>query len=366
MTTISGSQIEKTRVLGPAPELSASASGDSLLDRLPRKPQERYHFIRSIGFGGMKGVLLVRDRDTDREVAMAIMPDFRDRPRQDLERFVSEALLTARLEHPNIVPVHDIGVDSSGSPFFTMKYLRGQSLAQLIMRLRDGDPPMVEKYTIYRRLQIFLRVCNAVDFAHSRRCCHLDIKPANVNIGDFGEVVVLDWGLASPLDDKGIALLAGDRRAKGTPGYMPPEFLSPETANMVGVASDIYLLGGVLYALLSLSSPLANRDQEEKLRCTAAGEIPPPSQVAPVGWHVPASLEAVCLKAMAHRPVDRYRNVTELRQEIIAFMSGYAPQAEHASPLRRTALFLMRNRLALVIILLVLTVALLLSLRVAR
>ena len=364
MATISGSQIEKTRIIGAEPELAAP-SADSLLDRLPRKPQDRYHFIRSIGFGGMKGVLLVRDADTDREVAMAIIPDFRERPRQDLERFVGEALLTARLEHPNIVPVHDIGVDSSGSPFFTMKYLRGQSLAHLIQRLREGDPAAVEKYTIYRRLQIFLRVCNAVDFAHSRHCCHLDIKPANVNIGDFGEVVVLDWGLASPLDDKGRALLSGDRRAKGTPGYMPPEFLSPETAKQVGVASDIYSLGGVLYALLSLSSPLADRDQDEKLRCTASGEIPPPSQAAPAGWHVPASLEAVCRKAMARRPADRYRSVSELRQEIIAFISGYAPRAEHASLLRRAALFLIRNRLALVIILLLVTVLVLLSHRLS-
>ena len=360
MATTIGSQIEKTRILDTAPELSAPTAA-SLLDRLPLKPQDRYHFIRSIGFGGMKGVLLVRDTDTDREVAMAIMPDFRERPRQDLERFVGEALLTARLEHPNIVPVHDIGIDNSGSPFFTMKYLRGQSLAQLLARMKQGDSEMLEKYTLYRRLQIFQRVCNAVDFAHSRHCCHLDIKPGNVNIGDFGEVVVLDWGLASPLDDRGRALLSGDRRAKGTPGYMPPEFLSPETAEKVGVASDIYSLGGVLYALLALVSPLADCDQEEKLRRTASGEIPPPSQAAPPGWHVPASLEAVCRKAMALRPADRYRNVTELRQEIVAFISGYAPRAEHASWLRRAALFLMRNRLAIMVILLAAAIALLLT-----
>jgi len=365
MTTQTGTQIEKTRILDTAPELSAP-SASSLLDRLPLKPQDRYHFIRSIGFGGMKGVLLVHDTDTDREVAMAFMPDFRERPRQDLERFVGEALLTARLEHPNIVPIHDIGIDSNGSPFFTMKYLRGQSLAQLLARLRAGEREAVEKYTLYRRLQIFQRVCNAVDFAHSRHCCHLDIKPANVNIGDFGEVVVLDWGLASPLDDKGCALLSGDRRAKGTPGYMPPEFLSPETAKHVGVASDIYSLGGVLYALLALSSPLSDRDPEEKLRCTATGEIPAPSEAAPAGWHVPASLEAVCRKAMALRPADRYRNVTELRQEILAFLSGYAPQAEHASWLRRAALFLLRNRLALVIIMLLVTVLVLLSYRLTH
>ena len=235
MATQTAFTVEKTRILESAPKPTEELHSPSLLDRLPHKPQERYRFIRSIGFGGMKGVLLVHDTDTDREVAMAIMPDFRERPRADLERFVGEALLTARLEHPNIVPIHDIGVDSNGSPYFTMKYLRGQSLSRLISRLRDGETEMVEKYTLYRRLQIFQRICNAVDFAHSRHCCHLDIKPGNVNIGDFGEVVVLDWGLASPLDDRGRAMLSGDRRAKVTPGYMPPEFISPETADTVGV-----------------------------------------------------------------------------------------------------------------------------------
>jgi len=360
MDTKSITLIEKTRILGSAPDPGASAA-DSLLEGLSPKPQERYSFIRSIGFGGMKGVLLVHDADTDREVAMAIMPDFRERPRADLERFIAEALLTARLEHPNIVPVHDVGIDGSGSPFFTMKYLRGQSLAKLIQRMRAGDPQMVEKYTVYRRLQIFLRICNAVDFAHSRRYCHLDIKPANVNIGDFGEVILLDWGLAAPLDDRGCAVLAGgDRRAKGTPGYMSPEFLSPETASQVGVASDIYSLGGVLYALLALASPLSGCSQEEKLKRTASGDVPKPSAAAPPGWNVPASLEAVCGKAMARNPEERYRSVTELRQEIIAFMSGYAPRAEHASLMRRAALFLMRHRLAILTLLLLAALFLLL------
>ena len=262
---------DKTMVIDNGPEGidHKLVSPESVLKRLPVKPQARYRFIRSIGFGGMKGVLLVHDSDTDRQVAMAIMPDFRERPASDLERFVREAFLTASLEHPNIVPVHDIGIDRNGSPYFTMKYLRGNSLASVISKLRDGDPETVEKYTLFRRLQTFLRVCNAVDFAHSHGFCHLDIKPANINISDFGEVVLIDWGLASPLDENGRAILAGDRRAKGTPGYMPPEYLSPATSDQVGVASDIYALGGLLYALLALKSPLADFELEERLLRTA-------------------------------------------------------------------------------------------------
>ena len=126
---------QKTVVVG---DEVADLQGDDLLASLPLKPQERYKFIRSIGFGGMKGVLLVHDRDTGRDVAMAIMPDFRDRPAHDLNRFVREALITARLEHPNIVPVYDLGIDALGSPFFTMKYLHGSSLAVVLRRLRSG------------------------------------------------------------------------------------------------------------------------------------------------------------------------------------------------------------------------------------
>ena len=118
---------------------SGADCNEDALAALPVKPQDRYKFIRSIGFGGMKGVLLVHDQDTERDVAMAIMPDFRDRPRRDLNRFVREAHITAKLEHPNIVPVHDIGIDGSGSPFFTMKYLHGQTLA-MILRQKHSLP----------------------------------------------------------------------------------------------------------------------------------------------------------------------------------------------------------------------------------
>ena len=222
----------KTRVLAEEELPGNVPDGDGgELATLPVKPQERYKFIRTIGFGGMKGVLLVFDQDTGREIAMAIMPDFRERPKADLERFVREAKLTAKLEHPNIVPVHDIGIDASGSPYFTMKYLHGQSLAAMLRKLAKGDPETVSHYGLARMLQIFIRICNAIEFAHSQGICHLDLKPENVNLGDFGEVLVLDWGLARSLRP---AVFGGiyapndlDQppagRVKGTPGYMAPE-----------------------------------------------------------------------------------------------------------------------------------------------
>ena len=340
----------KTRVIGDAAEKSALANGDEarLFESLPVKPRgARYKFIRSIGFGGMKAVLLVEDRDTGREVAMAMIPDFRDRPHRDLERFVGEARITAKLEHPNIVPVHDIGIDASGAPYFTMKYLRGVMLERVIRQLRSGDPETVARYPLFRRLQIFLRVCNAINFAHSHGVCHLDIKPANINIGDYGEVVVLDWGVARLLDGEGRATL-DDLRPKGTPGYIAPEYLNPETADQVGIRSDIYSLGSLLYTLLALRSPLSGLSVESILRRTAAGAVPRPGRAAPE-CDIPASLEAVCMKAMARKPAARYATVQELRDEITAYLAGFSTQAEHAGPLRQAMLFAARQWMPLLL-----------------
>ncbi len=318
---------------------------DDLLATLPLKPQERYKFIRSIGFGGMKGVLLVHDRDTGRDVAMAIMPDFRDRPVNDLNRFVREARITAKLEHPNIVPVYDIGIDVSGSPYFIMKYLRGSTLAVILKRLRSGDEKTLENFPQTRLVQIFIRVCNAVAFAHSLDVCHFDLKPGNIHCGDFGEVQVIDWGLAGDIAT-GIA-----GQIKGTPGYMAPELISG--SSKPDKAADIYALGCILYAILTLDSPLAGLPQNEILRRTASGRIPPPQFT---NSQVPAGLEAVCMKAMALNPAERYQSAMELRQDVNAVLSGYAAVAERASAGRNMLLFLKRNiYLVIIVILLVIS-----------
>lgn len=319
---------------------------DNLLSTLPLKPQDRYKFIRSIGFGGMKGVLLVHDRDTGRDVAMAIMPDFRDRPIHDLNRFVREAKITAKLEHPNIVPVYDIGIDNSGSPFFTMKYLRGSTLAVILKRQRAGDTEILEKFPQSRLLQMFVRVCNAVAFAHSMGICHFDLKPGNIHCGDFGEVQVIDWGLSGDIS-------SGEAgKIKGTPGYMAPELISGAAAP--GKAADIYALGGILYAILTLDSPFSGLSQQEILNRTALGKLIPPSLVGP---QFPIGLEAICLKAMAFNPDDRYQDAMEIRSDINALLTGYAATAENATALRNFFLFIRRNISGVIIsVLLLLTI----------
>lgn len=337
----------KTRIieLVPPEEEKSQTFEFTLTADLPRRSNDRYKFIRSIGFGGMKAVLLVSDIDTGREVAMAMMPDFRTRPLHEIELFIREARLTAWLEHPNIVPVHDMGTDMSGVPFFIMKYLRGQSLATLLRRVRRDDPEAVANYEMSDLLQIFTRVCNAVSFAHARGVLHLDIKPNNVNLGDFGEVLLIDWGLAVNLEE----LRQDNRRpprlrdgvAKGTPGFMSPEQVTGQNSKL-DCRSDIYGLGALLYTMLALQHPLAHQPIEQIMAGTARGDIPPPSRVAD-GRVIPSAMEAICLKAMALEPADRYASVEELLRDLEAFRHGYAPEAQHASPLRKTALFINRN-----------------------
>ncbi len=337
--------------------------------RLTQKPHDKYKFRKSIGRGGMKMVLQVKDMDTTRDVAMAVLPDAAARPRRDIMRFVQEARITASLEHPNIVPVHDIGVDSSGAPYFTMKLLRGETLASVLEKLDNGVPEYVEAYNLTRLLRIFLKICYAIAFAHSRGVLHLDLKPENVQIGDFGEVLIMDWGLARVVkngsadseSDSGTesgeelenesrdipsgAFATVDGVMKGTPGYMAPEQAAGRNS-LKDCRTDIYALGAILYAMATCKSPIENKSIKEMIRDTLSGNIIPPRERTPER-EIPSALEAVILKAMSTNPDNRYSSVKELRNEVFAFIGGFATVAERATFLKRTLLFFKRHSIIL-------------------
>jgi len=339
---------------------------DEQIGNLTQKPDGKYKFVRSVGFGGMKAIIQVGDKDTTRKVAMAIIPDFDERPKNDVNRFIREARITARLEHPNIVPIHDIGTDANGSPYFTMKYLRGYSLAATLKKLQSGEPDILAKYTLPRLLRVFVKVANAIAFAHSKQIIHLDLKPENIHIGEFGEVLVLDWGLAKfignedrpeeipnipdefkDVDHDATSMMTLDGVAKGTPGYMAPEQAAGKNKEK-DERTDIYALGCILYAILTFENPLGNRrDIRGMLHDTVVGNIESPSQLKNPFRAIPARLERICLKAMDVLPDARYQNVSELRKDIFSFMGGYATQAENASTIKKTYLFVSRNKLPL-------------------
>ena len=306
--------------------------------------QERYGQAELIAVGGMKRILKVLDRHGNRHVAMARLHE--DASDLLFDPFIREARLTALLEHPNVISVHDVGVDKEGQPYFTMDLKVGDGLDVVLQKALAG-----EGYSLSQRLDIFLKVCDAITYAHSRDVIHLDLKPANIQVGHYGEVLVCDWGLAKLIggtdeiaDDVLLNpdLLSGMTiygRVKGTPGYMAPEQIRGKDRDK---RTDIYALGALLYAVLTCRPPL-DGDTDTMLQAAASGDIVPPTER---GSGVPESLSAVAMKAMALEPADRYASVSDLITDIRTFLGGFSPIAHKSGVSTELLLFYRRNRVS--------------------
>lgn len=339
----------------PFPRLKSAIS-----KTLTRKADNKYKHPEKIGHGGMKQILKVRDRDTARNLAMAILSNDSDVQEACMARFVYEARITANLEHPNIVPIHDIGIDKAGQPYFTMKLIEGESLAHILMSVAKKIPEYVEKYNLPHLLTIFLNVCNAIDFAHSKGIIHLDLKPENIQIGNYGEVLVLDWGLARLIDDMDADSLTPesskdllnisesdldktvDGEIKGTPGFMAPEQAAGINSKK-NTTTDIYALGSILYSILTLKKPIKGTELNDILDKTINGELIPPAQRSPER-NIPAPLVAVTMKAMELKQENRYQSVDELIKDIDAYTGDFATSAEKATFFRHFKLYLKRHK----------------------
>jgi serine/threonine protein kinase len=286
--------------------------------RTETAPVARYEMRGELGAGGVGSVANAFDRVIGREVAFKTLHrdtgGFR-------ERFLREARVTGQLEHPNIIPVYDMGTDPSGRTFYTMRKVQGRSLGDLLADLRGGaaDP------SVQARVDTFLRACDAVAYAHDHGVIHRDLKPENVMVGRFGQVLVVDWGLAARVgSDEATQVLPAlegedaDRTLEGTvlgtPAYMPPEQAEGRLAN-VNERSDIYSLGAVLYEALTLSAPYSGGTLHEILGRVIRGELEPPSDRMPAGT-ISSGMEAVILRAMANNPAERHASVLELQQEV--------------------------------------------------
>ncbi len=324
---------------------------------------ERDVVAGEIARGGMGAVLRAVDRDIRREVAIKYLLNQTDADHQ--ARFVEEAQITGQLEHPNIVPVHELGIDADGRLYFTMKMVRGRSLKAVLDELRENSPQTA--WTLGRLLNVLVNVCHALSYAHSRGVVHRDLKPANIMIGDFGEVYVMDWGLAKvlpspaaadspPQDDaqawpipaaehppgsSSSSAVVTDRSADdartmagtvlGTPVYMPPEQAARRMAE-IDQRSDIYSVGAILYELLTLCPPV-DRDggPSAVLQRVIDGQIDPPERRAPhrarQGF-LPGELSAIAMKALSARPADRYPTVEALRRDLELYLEGRAVSAK--------------------------------------
>jgi len=293
----------------------------------------RYAIGQVLGQGGMGEVLLAYDERIGREVAVKRIRT--EVPSQEeLSRFVREALVQGRLEHPAVVPVHDLAFDGTGKPFFVMKRLTGTDLHQHLKRLRAGDEPD-EPGARRRLLRAFADVCLAVEFAHSRGIIHRDLKPANIMLGDFGEVYVLDWGVAravsdepapesAPVSAEGAApsaqhklkLAPGDTQAGtvlGTPGYMAPEQLVGEPA---GATADIYALGCILYEIA------AGEPIHARTRSLGEAFLPVDARPSTKRPDSPPELDAICQRAIRIEPSARFESARALGNAVQAFLDG--------------------------------------------
>jgi eukaryotic-like serine/threonine-protein kinase len=298
--------------------------------------ENRYRVGGKLGEGGMGVVNLAEDRNLGRHVAIkSIHPDRVESGR--LARFVAEARITAQLEHPGIVPVHDLFISDEGDVFYTMKRVQGQSLGELIDALRSGDPATLVRNNVNHLLGLFRSTCQAVAYAHTRRVVHRDLKPANIMIGDFGEVLVMDWGVARLMDDApeelrsvleegASVVLTADGAMVGSPAYMAPESMGTGGAD-VGPASDVFSLGVILYELLTLTRPFRADTVARLLYLVAAQAVELPSQRAP-GREIPVEVEAVCIRALSKDPAERYPDAGALMDDLDGFLEGVRPRQE--------------------------------------
>lgn len=336
---------------------------DQTLDHLrtladwPERIADRYRVLEPIGQGGMGTVYLAEDVTLNRQVALKVLREG-VADASAAARMLREARVIARLEHPGIVPIHDVGQLPDGRTFYVMKLVRGRRLDDAFGPPLDGESEAAGSRA--ERLRVFERICETVAFAHAHGVIHRDLKPQNIMVGEFGEVLVLDWGVAKVLTPAGTgesrttdeisprpsgpgnanhdaavveprdsARTRTERTARGTvvgtPAYMPPEQARGEQER-VDQRSDVYALGAVLHYLLLGRPPQRAADTPGD-----AGRPPSAEGAIECGRSVPRPLLAICRKALAAEPEERYGGVAELLSDVSSFRAGQAVRAYRES-----------------------------------
>jgi len=323
--------------------------------------EKRYAVGNVVAQGGMGAILAARQTALDRNIAMKVMLETSDEG--DVLRFIDEAKITGQLDHPNIVPIYELGVDEQDQLFYTMKMVRGITLKKVLALLDQGVEATVKKYPLTALLTIFQKVCDAIAFAHSRGVIHRDLKPENIMLGDFGSVLVMDWGLAKVLAGRDgspsrppaasqRSLVMSARTAEpqigstlagsimGTPQYMAPEQARGEVETL-DARADIYSLGAILFELLHLRPAVTGLDPMAIVEKVAAGGIEWDTKK---NTRLPDSLLAVCRKALAFDKAQRYASVEDLQRDLTAYQAGFATGAEKAGGWKQFTLLVKRHK----------------------
>src|SRR5262245_36632734 len=320
---------------------------------------QRFRVLRPHARGGLGAVFVALDAEINREVALKqILDQHADDP-TSRARFVLEAEITGGLEHPGIVPVYGLGTYDGGRPYYAMRFIKGDSLKEAADRFHADaaltEDPGRRALELRKLLRRFTDVCDAIEYAHSRGVLHRDIKPGNIIVGKHGETLVVDWGLAKATGRADPGADAGERTlvpssasgsaetlpgsALGTPAYMSPEQAEGDLEHL-GPRSEVYSLGATLHYLLTGRPPVEG-DIGDMLRAVQRGEFPPPRQHDAT---IDGALEAVCLKAMAHRPADRYASPKALSEDVERWMADEPVTAWHEPWTRRLVRWLTRHR----------------------
>jgi serine/threonine-protein kinase len=326
-------QVNATLAHLPGPGGSGPATWQ-LNPAIDQPAGSRYRILRPHAKGGLGQVSVAEDEELHREVALK---EIQERHADDLEsraRFVQEAEVTGGLEHPGIVPVYGLGHYINGRPFYAMRFIRGDSLRTAIQNYHsEGREEDAGKRAVQFRglINRFIAVCQAMEYAHSRGVVHRDIKPDNIMLGKYGETLVVDWGLAKQVGradrpvtesaepEQSLRLSSGSGTsptmqgtAVGTPSYMSPEQAAGRLDEM-GPPSDIYSLGATLYAILTGKPPVEGKTPSDIMLRVQLGDIAEPRTINP---EIDRNLQAVCLKALAHSPADRYATAADLAHDL--------------------------------------------------
>jgi serine/threonine-protein kinase len=326
-------------------DLAAAANEPSVEDLIERLLDigDRFELQGEIARGAMGRILAGWDQHLGRAVAIKVL---RKSAARDLDRirFIEEAQVTGQLQHPSIMPVYELG-RLRGQAAFVMRRVEGRSLKQIIAQLRTGDLEARQQFGRIRLLGLFQQLCLAVGFAHAKGVVHRDLKPSNVMIGDYGEVVLLDWGLCKIVgqDTRSSRSISERWRTMhgqiiGTPAYMAPE-QAMGLVDQISESTDVYGLGAILYHLLSLRPPFSGKSNREIVQRVLRESVMPIRQRAPE-QNIPADLETICMRCLARDPEDRYPNARSLADAITGWLERPSQRSQQADsqPLVREAM----------------------------